>query len=133
MRITKTISIALFILLAATPRSESKTIRETSGERYDPSLFQTLKWRCIGPYRGGRATSVAGVPGQPLTFYHGTAGGGVWKTVDGGQTWRKVEKFGIRKAIRQHEYYEKPSERRRRRRRENERKRRKAERKAARG
>jgi len=45
---------------------------------------------------------------------------------------RKVEKFGIRKAIRQHEYYEKPSERRRRRRRENERKRRKAERKNAR-
>jgi len=44
---------------------------------------------------------------------------------------RKVEKFGIRKAIRQHEYYEKPSDRRRRRRRENDRKRRKAERKAA--
>ncbi len=46
-----------------------------------------MKWRCIGPYRGGRVTAVAGVPDQPLLFYLGATGGGVWKTEDGGLSW----------------------------------------------
>src|SRR5574342_1205007 len=57
---------------------------------YDEKLFQAMKYRLIGPFRGGRVTAVAGVPGQPRTFYMGSTGGGVWKTVDAGITWRNV-------------------------------------------
>ncbi len=46
-----------------------------------------LRYRNVGPWRGGRVTTVTGVPSQPLTFYMGTVGGGVWKTVDAGHTW----------------------------------------------
>jgi photosystem II stability/assembly factor-like uncharacterized protein len=49
-----------------------------------------LQWRGIGPFRGGRAVSVTGVPGQPNTFYMGAAGGGVWRTVDAGQRWTPI-------------------------------------------
>ena len=49
-----------------------------------------LKWRSIGPYRGGRASSVTGVIGKPKTFYFGSTGGGVWKTIDEGQTWNNI-------------------------------------------
>ncbi len=53
-----------------------------------------LQFRNIGPFRGGRVTAVAGVPGQPLTFYFGGTGGGVWKTTDGGASWDSVsDKF----------------------------------------
>src|SRR5215469_4580132 len=53
----------------------------------NPSLFGALRWRGIGPYRGGRALAVAGVPGDGSTFYFGGVAGGVWKTTDGGNTW----------------------------------------------
>ena len=46
-----------------------------------------MQWRGIGPYRGGRALAVAGIPGDPTTFYFGAVAGGVWKTTDGGATW----------------------------------------------
>lgn len=53
-----------------------------------------LQFRSIGPFRGGRVVAVAGVVGKPLTFYFGGTGGGVWKTVDGGQSWEPVsDKF----------------------------------------
>lgn len=58
--------------------------------RYDPKLYQAMQWRLIGPFRGGRVTAVAGVPSQPLVFYMGATGGGVWKTEDGGMTWRNI-------------------------------------------
>ncbi len=53
-------------------------------------LFNALKYRQVGPNRGGRSTTVTGVPSQPLTFYMGVASGGVWKTVDAGQTWTPI-------------------------------------------
>jgi photosystem II stability/assembly factor-like uncharacterized protein len=53
----------------------------------DPSLFAALRWRGIGPYRGGRALAAAGVPGDPTTFFFGSVAGGVWKTTDGGASW----------------------------------------------
>src|SRR6516162_6728079 len=56
----------------------------------NPSLFGELKWRSIGPYRGGRALTVAGIPGDPETFYFGAVAGGVWKTTDGGATWEPL-------------------------------------------
>lgn len=54
------------------------------------SLFSDLRYRPLGPNRGGRVTAVAGVPDQPLTFYMGPTGGGVWKTVNAGGTWENV-------------------------------------------
>lgn len=56
----------------------------------DPALLNGLKWRCIGPPRGGRVVAVAGDPRDPMTFYFGACAGGVWKTVDGGVYWRCV-------------------------------------------
>lgn len=56
----------------------------------DPSLYSAMRWRLIGPHRAGRVTSVAGIPGDPATFYMGTPGGGVWKTTDGGQVWKPI-------------------------------------------
>ncbi len=47
-------------------------------------LFQELRWRSIGPFRGGRVLAVTGVRGQPETYYFGSVGGGVWKTNDAG-------------------------------------------------
>ncbi len=54
------------------------------------SLFHGLKWRNIGPFRGGRSVSSSGVVGQPMTYYFGGVGGGIWKTVDDGITWKNV-------------------------------------------
>src|ERR1043166_6476852 len=56
----------------------------------DTSLFNALEWREIGPFRGGRVTAVAGHADQPLTFYFGGTGGGVFKTTDGGLTWTAI-------------------------------------------
>lgn len=56
----------------------------------NPALYQNLQWRCIGPYRGGRSVAVCGVPNQPLVYYMGATGGGVWKTEDGGLSWRNI-------------------------------------------
>jgi photosystem II stability/assembly factor-like uncharacterized protein len=56
----------------------------------DPNLYAGLRWRCIGPFRGGRALAAAGVPGEPETFYFGAVGGGVWKTTDSGRVWKPI-------------------------------------------
>src|SRR5580693_8276523 len=53
----------------------------------NPDQFKALKWRGIGPYRGGRSTAVAGDANNRLVFYMGATGGGVWKTTDGGISW----------------------------------------------
>lgn len=57
---------------------------------WDPTLFAGLRYRMIGPARGGRVTAIAGVPSQPFTFYMGSTGGGIWKTTDAGQNWVNV-------------------------------------------
>ena len=56
----------------------------------DPSLFQQLTWRFIGPFRAGRVLTVAGVPGDARHFWFGSVNGGVWKTGDAGRTWQPV-------------------------------------------
>ena len=59
-------------------------------QQYDTNLYSGLRWRLIGPFRGGRINVVSGVPGQPETFYYGSVGGGVWKTNNAGRTWNPV-------------------------------------------
>jgi hypothetical protein len=56
----------------------------------NPKLYEKLKFRAIGPFRGGRVCAVAGVPSQPDVYYFGATGGGVWKTTDGGINWEAV-------------------------------------------
>ncbi len=63
---------------------------ETSGYPLDENLYSAMKWRCIGPFRGGRVTAVAGVPSKPHTYYFGACGGGVWKSEDGGLSWENI-------------------------------------------
>jgi len=53
-------------------------------------LFRELRFRLIGPFRGGRSVAVAGVPSQPRVYYFGGVGGGVWKTADAGATWTPI-------------------------------------------
>ncbi len=54
------------------------------------SVFKPVKWRSIGPFRGGRSVASVGVVGQPNVYYMGTTGGGVWKTEDSGASWRNI-------------------------------------------
>jgi photosystem II stability/assembly factor-like uncharacterized protein len=65
-------------------KSSEPTIKLTD------SLFHGLKWRNIGPFRGGRSVTSTGVIGQPHTYYMGSTGGGVFKTVDDGITWENI-------------------------------------------
>lgn len=56
-------------------------------QKVSPQLLHGLTWRLIGPHRGGRVTAVAGIAGNTTTYYMGTPGGGVWKTINAGRTW----------------------------------------------
>jgi hypothetical protein len=53
-------------------------------------LFAGMRWRAIGPFRGGRSRAITGAPGQPHVFYTGVVNGGVWKTDDAGRTWTPI-------------------------------------------
>ena len=61
-----------------------------AAQNVDSSLLKTMRWRSIGPFRGGRVTAVAGVVDQPQVYYQGATGGGVWKTTDAGITWSPI-------------------------------------------
>jgi photosystem II stability/assembly factor-like uncharacterized protein len=71
------------------PAADQKSATENDGKPED-KLFQGMKYRLIGPFRGGRSLTAAGIPGDPTTYYFGVAGGGVWKSTDGAQTWSPV-------------------------------------------
>ena len=60
------------------------------GQAYAPRLYSGMRWRLIGPFRGGRAITACGVPGKPDLFYFGAVGGGVWKTDDAGLVWAPI-------------------------------------------
>ena len=77
---------ATFTIPAFGPGVPAASAQETDA----PSTFGALRWRNVGPYRGGRAVAAAGVPHDVLTYYFGAVGGGVWKTEDAGTTWRNI-------------------------------------------
>jgi photosystem II stability/assembly factor-like uncharacterized protein len=85
---------AIVIALALTAGVEHVSVRGQTAaavpSAIDPSLFTALKWRSIGPARGGRSQAAAGSASRPTEYYFGATGGGLWKTTDGGQTWRPV-------------------------------------------
>ena len=74
---------------AQTPPSPKATAKQGMPmmASVDPALFKGLRYRLVGPSRGGRVTTVTGVPSQPRTFYMGVASGGLFRTTDGGATW----------------------------------------------
>ena len=80
------------VAAAQRPLERQSAPRVPAAQRasYDPSLFAGLRYRMIGPLRGGRVTTVTGVPAQPYTFYMGSTGGGIWKTTDAGHNWLNV-------------------------------------------
>ncbi len=59
-------------------------------EKNEDPLFRGMKYRLVGPFRGGRSLTAAGIPGDPSTYYFGATGGGVWKSTDGANTWSSV-------------------------------------------
>ena len=58
-----------------------------AGAQVPEAAYSDLEWRLVGPFRSGWATAVAGIPGEPATYYFGGADGGVWRTTDAGSTW----------------------------------------------
>ena len=69
---------------------KSRTSQNTNPSHLNDSLIHGQKWRTIGPFRGGRSVASTGVIGDPLTYYMGSTGGGVWKTTDAGITWKNI-------------------------------------------
>src|ERR1043166_7033590 len=77
------LAVSLVTITGVAQRRQSSTPTSTDS-------LKVLQWRSIGPYRGGRSTAVAGVASQPMVFYFGGVGGGVWKTTDGGINWEPI-------------------------------------------
>jgi photosystem II stability/assembly factor-like uncharacterized protein len=88
-----------FLFLFTTVPSQAQDPEASAGEMdgvdnenvvYDPSLYESMEYRMIGPYRGGRVTAVDGYPERPQTFLMGGVGGGVWKTTNAGESWNNI-------------------------------------------
>src|SRR5258707_15827460 len=77
-------------LLAGSVDAQRRQQSSESSTAGSNDALKALQWRQIGPFRGGRSVAVAGVASQPMVFYFGGVGGGVWKTVDGGINWQAV-------------------------------------------
>ena len=78
------------LLLPLSVLSQRRNKSQSTLPTYPEELYSSLDYRLIGPFRGGRSAAVTGVPGEPNLFYFGAAGGGVWKTLDGGRTWNNI-------------------------------------------
>ena len=74
----------------AKDESATKGDKEEKEKNEGDPVFRGMKYRSIGPYRGGRSLTASGIPGDPTTYYFGATGGGVWKSIDGANTWSPV-------------------------------------------
>ena len=84
------LSICAVLLFSFETVAQRKNKNQKSKINYDKSLYSSLKFREIGPFRGGRSCAVTGVEGNANLFYFGSTGGGVWKTTDGGKTYENI-------------------------------------------
>jgi photosystem II stability/assembly factor-like uncharacterized protein len=87
MRFCLLLFLSLVSLLSA---AQKKQPTPQASLAFDQSLYEGMRWRELGPFRGGRSCTVTGVPGNPNLYYFGTVGGGVWRTKDAGQTWESI-------------------------------------------
>ena len=78
------------ILICLSNFSNAQQQKVSSNLTFDPSVYAGIKWRELGPFRGGRSCTVTGVKGNPNLYYFGSVGGGVWRTTDAGQTWGNI-------------------------------------------
>jgi photosystem II stability/assembly factor-like uncharacterized protein len=83
-------TLLAFVLVAPLVTGAIAQVVAQQAGRVDPALYSGLRWRMIGPFRGGRVNGVTGVPGQPNVFYFGSVGGGVWKSTNAGRTWLPI-------------------------------------------
>ncbi len=83
------LALCFILLLSILPPTQAQK-NKSNPAAIDEQLLDAMQWRSIGPYRGGRSAAVAGVPGKANLFYFGAAGGGVWKTTDGGRQWENI-------------------------------------------
>ena len=90
MKSFKFLLIIVLVLPLTLQSQRRKKKTQTPVITIQDSMFHGLKWRNIGPFRGGRSVASSGVVGQPMTYYMGITGGGVWKTVDDGITWKNI-------------------------------------------
>jgi photosystem II stability/assembly factor-like uncharacterized protein len=100
LRLTFAASLVLATVTHAQQRGQRTTAAPAAGSAYSAGLytdpaatsprFKGLRWRNVGPTRGGRVDAVAGDPTKPFVFYFGAVNGGVWKTLNGGQTWANI-------------------------------------------
>src|SRR5678810_439228 len=84
------LQIRRMVVVAAAAASLLASAALTRAQQSDSSLYSGLRWRMIGPFRAGRVNAVTGVSGHPDTFYFGSVGGGVWKTINAGRTWTPI-------------------------------------------
>jgi photosystem II stability/assembly factor-like uncharacterized protein len=75
---------------ATAPAASDQNSTQNESDKPEDKLFKGMKYRLIGPFRGGRSLTAAGIPGDPTTYYFGATGGGVWKSTDGAMTWSSV-------------------------------------------
>lgn len=80
----------LLLIFLVQPCQDLQAQRKKNTISYNDSLYSGMEYRLIGPFRGGRAGTVTGVANNPNLYYMGTAGGGVWKTTDAGNTWECI-------------------------------------------
>ena len=101
--LTKLLLSALLMILtlnvSAQKKSKSNNAEVVIPKLIDAKNFQSLKWRNIGPFRGGRANGISGVPGNDQLYFVGYTGGGVWKTQDAGLNWIQLFSFFFRSSI----------------------------------
>lgn len=96
--VSQSVALAVISLLAVLPSFAQKKNKSTVASAvpawvaptFNADLYKGLKWRNIGPFRGGRSVTAVGVIQNPLVYYFGSTGGGVWKTEDAGSSWRNI-------------------------------------------
>lgn len=90
LRLLSAIVLFCFSVVVSADLHAAQSTGQDSDEIDQTHPYEGVKWRCIGPFRGGRSVCASGVIGDSQTYFMGTTGGGVWKTEDAGQRWKNV-------------------------------------------